>query len=257
MSAAAGVTADSFFAFTLESRAVSVLLYNLHNSRNEVLGEQVGKLMPDPAITPPEPSDEILAARVAQRDVAAFSLLYDRYARVVYSLAAHLLSAGEAEDIVQDVFFRLWHKADQFDPARGRFASWFMAITRHHLMDALRKRSQQQRMVAAEEIDQLLVTTADPTVDVENASYLLERGRDILYALKRLPPEQRRVLVLAYFGGLSQSAIAEQLDWPLGTVKKRIRLGLHKLRLYLSEHQPASIGSFDAAHEYEDDNDEL
>lgn len=184
------------------------------------------------AISPPEPSDETLAARVAQQDMAAFSLLYDRYSRAVFAIAAHTLGAAEAEEIVQEVFMRLWSKAHQFDPARGSFATWFMTIVRNHLKDALRGRTQEQRMLAAEQISQLL---ADPQGDVEEASWQRERGETMLRALQSLPEEQRLVLILAYFSGLSQSSIAEQLEWPLGTVKKRIRLGLQKLRVFLNE----------------------
>ncbi len=182
-----------------------------------------------------EPSDETLAGRVAQRDMAAFELIYDRYAKSVYALAAHLLGHAEAEEVVQEVFLRLWHKAGQFDPARGFFNTWFMAIARHHVLDELRQRSQQQRLVAAEEIDQLLAEAADPAANVEEQAWLRERGNTILDALQSLPAEQRRVLVLAYFGGLSQSAIARHLGWPLGTVKKRVRLGLQKLRASLAQ----------------------
>ncbi len=183
---------------------------------------------------PPEPSDEVLAARVVQRDVAAFSLLYDRYSRAVYTIAAYMLGAAEAEEVVQEVFMRLWDRAHQFNPSRGSFAAWFMTIARNHLKDVLRSRTQQQRMMAADEINQLLAEIADPQADVEEESWQRERGEAVLRALQSLPEEQRRVLILAYFGDLSQSTIAEQLEWPLGTVKKRIRLGLQKLRVFLN-----------------------
>ena len=189
----------------------------------------------DPSLRQAEPSDEALVAGVVQHDVAAFSLLYDRYARPVYTLAAYMLGTGEAEEAAQELFLRLWHKAGQFDPSRGSFNAWFMAISRYHLRDRLRRRSQQQRLVAAEQIDQLLVEVADPTVDVEKEVWQRERGDALLSALKNLPAEQRRVIVLAYFGGFSQSALAEYLGWPLGTVKKRIRLGLQKLRAFLDQ----------------------
>jgi RNA polymerase sigma-70 factor (ECF subfamily) len=186
----------------------------------------------------PEPSDETLAAQVALRNRTAFSLLYDRYARAVYVMAAHMVGPAEAEEVVQEVFIRLWHKAHQFDPARGSFAAWFMTIVRNHLKDALRDRSQQARLMAAEEINQLLVETADPYANVEETAWQREQDEAMLRALQSLPEEQRRVLILAYFGGLSQSAIAEQLAWPLGTVKKRIRLGLQKLRVFLNGFSP-------------------
>jgi RNA polymerase sigma-70 factor (ECF subfamily) len=178
----------------------------------------------------PNPSDELLAARVVLRDVEAFTELYDRYARPVYAMTAHMLGSTDAEEIVQDVFLRLWNNVDQFDARRGSFKSWFMTIARHRVLDELRSRSQQQRFIAAEATDQVLANAEDPMMDVEREVSSRERGRVVLRALKTLPAEQRQVLVLAYFGGLSQSAIAQRLGWPLGTVKKRVRLGLQKLR---------------------------
>ena len=183
---------------------------------------------------PLEPSNEALAARVARRDVAAFTQLYDRYAPAVYALAAHTLGRADAEEVVQAVFLRLWNKAGQFDAARGLFGAWFMTVARHCVLDELRRRGQQRRLLAIGEIEQLLAETSDPTVDVEEQAWLRERGEAMARALGTLPPEQRRVLVLAYFGGLSQGEIARQLDVPLGTVKKRIRLGLQKLRAAFS-----------------------
>ncbi len=183
----------------------------------------------------PEPSDETLAARVAQRDVTAFALLYDRYAQSVFALAAHLLGRAEAEEAVQEIFLRLWNKAAHFDHARGAFSAWFMTIARHYVLDQLRVRSLQQRLIVAEQVDQLLANAADPRVDVEHAAYLRERGDALLRALQQLPSEQRRVLALAYFGGLSQSEIARHLNLPLGTVKKRTQLGLQKLRALLAD----------------------
>lgn len=181
-----------------------------------------------------EPSDETLAARAARRDVAAFSLLYDRYARLIYVMAAHTLGGADAEEVVQEVFLRLWNKAEQFQPARGPFRAWFMTVARHHLLDRLRRHGQHQRLVATQAVDQLLIEVVDPSADVEEQAWLLACGDAVLHALRELPAEQRRVLVLAYFGGLSQAAIAQGLGLPLGTVKKRTRLGLQKLRVSLS-----------------------
>lgn len=209
-----------------------------------VLQPEAGDTLNDHGPPQLEISDETLVARIVQRDVPAFSLMYDRYAPTVYTLAAHMLGPAEAEEVVQEVFLRLWHKADQFDATRGSFGAWFMTITRHRIFDEVRRRTQQQRLVAAEQVDHLLAEVADPSVDVEQEAWLREQGSAVLQALQSLPDEQRQVLVLAYFGGLSQSAIARHLDCPLGTVKKRIRLGMHKLRLQLrrqglSEEPPA------------------
>ncbi len=215
--------------------------------------EPIGAVVDQDAPTA-EPSDETLAARVAQRDVAAFSLLFDRYAQIIYVFAGHTLGTADAEEIVQEVFLRLWKHAAQFDPARGAFRSWFMAIARHQILDELRRRTQEQRLQVASEIDRLLAEATDPAVDVEEAAWLHERQDLLLHALGDLPAEQRRALVLAYFGGLSHAVIAAQLGWPLGTVKKRIQLGLHKLRAALAPHRPdvvAEVGSTPPQSEYE------
>lgn len=178
------------------------------------------------------PGDHELVARVVARDVAAFTALYDRYAQAVYALAAHLIGPAEAEEIVQHVFLRLWERADQFDPARGPFHGWFMAIARHHILDRGRAQGQARRVQAVVEID-LLFDRADPTSNVEELVGQREASEVVSQALAQLPAEQRRVLLLAYVGGLSHSAIAARIDAPLGTVKKRIRLGLTKLRRLL------------------------
>src|SRR5258708_2282889 len=181
-----------------------------------------------------DPSDELLALRLRQGDRTAFTLLYDRYARLVYALDLHALGNTDAEEIVQDIVLKLWNKADQFDAERGSFGGWFMTLARHRVIDKLRDRTHQEQAVAAEHIDTLLAEAADMSVNVEEEAWLRQRGDAVLHALNDLPAEQRRAIVLAYFGGLSQSAIAAHLGWPLGTVKKRIQLGLRKLRASLN-----------------------
>lgn len=186
----------------------------------------------------PQLSDEALAAQVAQRDVEAFGLLYDRYARSVYVLAAHLLGQGEAEDLVQEVFLRLWGNAGAFDPTRGAFKSWFMAVARYRVLNHLRRRSRQPLLLALDEIEGLL----DSRTDVEQQALMNMQSQAALVAVRNLPAEQRRVLVMAYFGGLSQSAIAKHLSCPIGTVKSRMRLGLQKLRAALALNAAVPTG---------------
>lgn len=179
-------------------------------------------------------SDEMLASRIAARDMDAFGCIYDRYSKPVFAMAGHMLGVPEAEEAAQEVFMRLWNKASQYDPARGPFSHWFMSIARNHILDKLRARGERQRVVVAEEIDLLLAEAPDPRVDVVDQVWQKQRGDALLQALQRIPPEQRRVIVLAYFGGMSQSEISMHINVPLGTVKKRIRLGLQKMRAALS-----------------------
>ncbi len=180
----------------------------------------------------PEASDEVLAARIAAGDRGAFASLYDRYAPRLHAWAAHALGGVEADDAVQEVFVRVWRKSWQFDATRGRFASWLLAVARHHLIRELMKRRRQ--LVAAEEIERVLANAVDPGRDVEDEVWLRDRERVVLAALRAIPEEQRRVLVLAYFVGMTQSQMARQLGIPLGTVKKRVRLGMQKLRASLA-----------------------
>jgi RNA polymerase sigma-70 factor, ECF subfamily len=178
-------------------------------------------------------TDSTLAERVSRGDVAAFETLYDRYAREVFVLAAHVLGRNDADEVVQDVFLKLWQRAGQFDPARGSFTAWLMTIARHRVFDQLKDR--RSAVAVAVAIDGLLENVPDPELEPDELVSLAERRATMLAAVRELPAEQRRALVLAYFGGLSQSAISELLGVPLGTVKKRLRLGLAKLRASLSE----------------------
>lgn len=178
----------------------------------------------------PKPSDESLVERVELQDVAAFSVLYDRHAPAVYALAAHLLSPADAEEITQEVFLRLWNRASQFDPARGYFRAWFMTVARRCVLDKLRRLSLERRVQKASALNVLLSDTLTTLPDVAESAWLRQRQEALLDALRELPDEQRWVITLAYFGGLSHSELAAHLDWPLGTVKKRIRLGMQKLR---------------------------
>jgi RNA polymerase sigma-70 factor (ECF subfamily) len=182
-----------------------------------------------------EPSDEALAARVARKDIAAFAILYDRYARRVYAWSAHMVGTAEAEDVVQESFLRLWEKAAQFDPRRGRFASWFLAIARHEVIRQVRGRGIHRRVIAADEIERVLGDAAAPGRGLDDEAWARESAGAVLGALASLPTEQRRVIALAYFAGLTQSAIAKVTGVPLGTVKKRTRLALQKLRERLAE----------------------
>lgn len=182
------------------------------------------------------PSDEALVARVADGDLVAFAALYDRYAARTHAWAAHLLGASDADDVTQEVFLRLWDKASTFDLTRGRFGAWFGAITRHQILARARRTSREKRIVAAEEIEQLLAQLPDPAPSVESRAWASERDAALVAAVRELPAEQRRVIVMAYFGGLSQTDIAAATGAPLGTVKKRTRLALDKLRRAVAEH---------------------
>lgn len=175
-------------------------------------------------------SDESLVTLVADGEIRAFSILYDRYSGRIHAWAAQVLGSDQAEDAIQEIFLLVWRRAGQYDPSRGSFRAWFMAVARHEILRELRKTSAQGRVTAADEIDRLFERLGEPGLDPADQAADRSLLPEVSAALSAMPPEQRRALILAYFAGLSQSEIAAQLGIPLGTVKKRIRLGLAKLR---------------------------
>ncbi|MBX2863796.1 MAG: sigma-70 family RNA polymerase sigma factor [Leptolyngbyaceae cyanobacterium MAG.088] len=168
-----------------------------------------------------------LISRMVQGDQAALSQLYDRYARVMYSLAFKMLgSAEEAEEVVLDVFAKAWRTAARYDASRSRVDSWLFLMTRSRSLDRLRQRQRQSKVVEAA-TNTAQVSSSDLPDD---ALLITERRTIVAEALAELPEEQRIVIELAYYKGFSQSEIAKQTGLALGTVKTRIRLGLRKLK---------------------------
>ena len=185
------------------------------------------------------PLDEAnLLIRVAQRDQAALAALYDRYARVLYSVAFRSLrSAEESEEVVLDVFAQVWRTAARYDIAKGRVDSWLFMITRSRVLDRLRSLQRATKVtLASENLAEIQTTT--PGVDPLENFLILERRDRVLAALSQLPDEQRQVIELAYYKGLTQAEIAAHTNLSLGTVKTRVRLGLIKLRVALGNWEP-------------------
>ena len=173
--------------------------------------------------------DEIsLISRIAEMDQTALSLLYDRYSRVIYTIAYKILnSSEESEEIDLDVFTQIWRIAKNYNFQKGRVDTWLFMLTRSRALDRLRSHARFDKAVAASE-DLLKMHSH---VDSPEADVLMqERSSYIKACLAELPDEQRLALELAYFGGLSHSEIAAKTGLSLGTVKTRIRLGLKKLR---------------------------
>jgi RNA polymerase sigma-70 factor (family 1) len=173
--------------------------------------------------------DEIsLISRIAEQDQDALSVLYDRYSRAIYTIAYRILkSAEESEEIVLDVFTQVWRIAKNYNFQKGRVDTWLFMLTRSRALDRLRSHARFDKAVSASEDALMLHShTNSPEEDV----LIQERISYVKACLNELPPEQRRVLELAYFSGLSHSEIAAQTGISLGTVKTRIRLGLKKLR---------------------------
>lgn len=176
-----------------------------------------------------ERDDKELLELIAQQHRGALGVLYDRYAGALYSLAMHMLrDSGAAEEVTQDVFFNVWRRASSYNAKRGSLTAWLFSIAHHRTIDELRRRRREQTKVQSG-VD-LSNKPSDGSDDpLNHATSQYERGR-LKDALHTLRPEQREVVVLAYFGGLTHSEIAKHLGQPLGTVKTRMRLALRKLR---------------------------
>ncbi|MGB8700284.1 MAG: sigma-70 family RNA polymerase sigma factor [Thermosynechococcaceae cyanobacterium] len=181
-------------------------------------------------------ADDIsLVQSIAEHSQSALSELYDRYARVLYAVAFKMLSsAEEAEEIVLDVFGQVWHTAASYNTNRGRVDSWLFMMTRSRALDRLRSKQRQAKVVSAATDAVQVQPTVGPN-EPEEHLMIQERRDRVLAALAKIPVEQRQIIELAYYSGLSQSEIATQTGLSLGTVKTRIRLGLSKLRGILDE----------------------
>lgn len=170
-----------------------------------------------------------------QRDSGPLEALYDRYFRQCYALAVRILSnPAMAEEVVQEVFLKVWQSPQSFDQQRGRFASWLLSVVHHRCIDEVRKNkrtiSGNISFDSEEGGDDLLTRLSDDSKGPEEVAWLSEQRTNVRKALTKLSDVQRRVIELAYFGGMTQMEIASYLGEPLGTVKTRIRLALQKLR---------------------------
>ena len=175
-----------------------------------------------------------LIQRTAQGDERAFRTLYERFAPALYGMAFRIMNdAREAEDALQEGFTYIWHKASSFDPSLSNPFAWAALIVRNKAIDRLRARRRTDRLrdkFAAEKAD---VAALDERSAQEPA--MRELYAQVRTALGQISPEQRQVLELAFFGGLTHEEIAESLEMPLGTAKARIRRGLIRLRELLYE----------------------
>ena len=175
-------------------------------------------------------SDEELMRLISLRSIRALETLYDRYSGAVYSLAARMLRDSlAAEEVTQDAFFSVWRRADSYHPERGKVTAWLFSIGHHRIIDEVRKRRRQQQMQVNYDVDLVDQPADDSNDPVRYTAVQMQRGT-LDKALSKLRKEQREVVELAYFGGLTHSEIARRLDQPLGTVKTRMRLALKKLR---------------------------
>ena len=183
-------------------------------------------------------SDAEVIALIASGDSRALEVLYDRYSRVVYSFAVRIVSDPQlAEEVLQEVFFRVWQQGSAFRSSRGSLITWLLSITHNLAIDEVRKRNRRPQKAESETPELVLGSVADASTDIEEEVWLSGVRSVINTALERLPGEQRDVIELAYFRGMTQREIAEVLSQPLGTIKTRMRLGLQKLREQLGDSE--------------------
>lgn len=183
-------------------------------------------------------SDAEVIALIASGETRALEVLYDRYSRVVFSFAVRIVSDPQlAEEVLQEVFFRVWQQGSAFRSTRGTLITWLLSITHNLAIDEVRKRNRRPQKAESETPELVLGGVADTSTDIEEEVWLSGVRTAINTALERLPGEQRDVIELAYFRGMTQREIAEVLAQPLGTVKTRMRLGLQKLREQLGDSE--------------------
>ena len=180
--------------------------------------------------------DVALIRRMVDADETALGALYDRWVRSLYSLVLHLLKdPDEAEDVVEETFWQAWRKASSYEPSRGAVSTWLLTIGRRKALDRIRakKRHREDSIGHDRTFADLPSPDPDPSQDMEGS----ELREHVRVALRELPTEQREVLELGYFRGMSQTEIADATGQPLGTVKTRMRLAMQKLREPLSMHR--------------------
>lgn len=167
-----------------------------------------------------------LVSQIARGDEQAFLTIYDRYAARVHGLALRMLGDPMlAEEVTQDTFLKLWSRAREYLADRGSFLPWLLTIARNVALDRLRLEARRPMLSDANDPEAEWQTIPDFATMAEEA-----RWRSLHFAVQELHPDQRKVIELAYYQGMSQSEIAEVLGWPLGTVKTRLRAGMENLR---------------------------
>jgi RNA polymerase sigma-70 factor, ECF subfamily len=171
--------------------------------------------------------DAALIGRLQRRDPNALAELYDRYGRLAYSLILRVVrDTGVAEDLVQETFLRVWNRVQGFDVERGAVGPWLLAVARTRAIDYLRSTTGRARTTLE------LEATEHPSLynDMEKDLLAADSARRVKAAIEKLSPNQRQVIEMAYFEGLSQTEMAERMGQPLGTVKTWVRAALRSLR---------------------------
>ena len=185
------------------------------------------------AETQNEPSDEALLNAIAGGAVWAMDSLYQRYSRILYSLAYRMVADHQvAEDLLQDAFLAVWRRATTYSPQTGAARSWLISILHHRTIDYLR-RVRRRSTIQEAPLEELELNESIAHPDAWDAAWQSVKSSHVRAALMQIPTEQRLVIELAYFQGWTHSEIAEGTQIPLGTIKARMRLGLLHLKQVL------------------------
>ncbi len=180
-----------------------------------------------------EPSDEALLNAIAGGEVWAMDSLYQRYSRILYSLAFRMVADHQvAEDLLQDAFLAVWRRASTYSPQTGAARSWLISILHHRTIDYLR-RVRRRSTIQEAPLEELELNESTAYPDAWDAAWQSVKSSQVRAALMKIPPEQRLVIELAYFQGWTHSEIAEGTQISLGTIKARMRLGLLHLKQIL------------------------
>lgn len=176
---------------------------------------------------------------VESDDAEAFAVLYDRHSRSAFSLAYRMMGQRQAaEDLIQEVFLRVWRSTGSYRAERGSVRTWILSIVHHRGVDLLRSTASRRRTQDKVEAS---AETAQPS-EAFSEAWRNSQRHEVRQALETLPEEQLKVLELAYFSGYTHVEIADLLDLPLGTVKGRMRLGLKKIKSYFDSRGMAIPG---------------
>ena len=175
-------------------------------------------------------SDEALVALAARSEQSALAELYDRYGRTAYGLALRVLRDQTlAEDAVQEAFLTIWRTASRFMPERGKASTWILTLVHRRAVDLVRREDRRRAEPLGDDRE------ASPAGSAEDDAWLRFERERVQAALRQLPDQQREALELAYYGGFTQSELAERLGQPVGTIKSRMFTGLARLRELLAE----------------------
>lgn len=173
-------------------------------------------------------TDQELMQRIKNRDEEALKQLYDRYERPIYSFAYRMVrDAMMAEEVVQELFLRIWNAAERYEGSNGKLTSWMFTLTRNITIDLLRKKRSRTPQQTAE-ADQLQ-WVADDRVDTAGEVEKRWMGEQVKAALQDLNRDQQQVMEWIYYQGYTQQEVADRHEIPLGTVKSRVRLALKQL----------------------------